>query len=92
MHKLIDEFGLKEESHRLSFKDYTVATINNNFIDNKTRKISYCLDFINSYINTMNYDVAKKATAKRLVVIKDIIVANKRFDLEKDFENESKRI
>lgn len=89
MHKLIDEFGLKEEAHRLSFKNYTVANINSNFIDNKTRKISYCLDFISSYINTMNYVVAKKAVAKRIVIIKDIIVANKRIEIEKDFENET---
>lgn len=90
MHKLIDEFGLKEEAHRLSFKNYTVANINTNFIDNKTKKISYCLDFIYSYINTMKYDVAKRATAKRLVVIKDIILANKRIEIEKDFEDVTK--
>ena len=85
MHNLINEFGLKEEGRRLSFKNYTVANINNNLIDNKTKEIAYCLDFISSYISTMNYEVAKKAAAKRIAIIKDVIVANKRIEIEKDF-------
>lgn len=86
MHNLINEFGLKEEGHRLSFKNYTVANINNNLIDNKTKEIAYCLDFISSYISTMNYVVAKKAAAKRIAIIKEIIVHNKKAELENDFQ------
>ena len=86
MHNLIDEFGLKEEGHRITFKNYTVANINNNFINTKTHEIAYCLDFISSYISTTNYDVAKKAAAKRIAIIKDVIVANKRIEIERDFE------
>lgn len=86
MHNLIDEFGLKEEGHRLSFKNYTVANINTNFIDNKTKEIAYCLDFISSYISTINYEVAKKAAAKRIAIIKEMIVRNKKVELENDFQ------
>lgn len=85
MHNLINEFGLQEEGRRLSFKNYTVANINNNLINTKTKEIDYCLDFISSYISTMNYEVAKKAAAKRIAIIKDVIVANKRIEIEKDF-------
>ena len=86
MHNLINEFGLTEEGHRLSFKNYTVANINNNLINNKTKEIAYCLDFISSYISTTNYEVAKKAAAKRISIIKNVIVANKLIEVEKDFE------
>lgn len=85
MHKLINEFGLQEEGHSLSFKNYTVANINNNLINTKTKEIDYHLDFICSYISTRNYEVAKKAAAKRIAIIKDVIVANKRIEIEKDF-------
>lgn len=86
MHNLIDEFGLTEEGHRLSFKNYTVANINSSLINQATGKIAYRLDFISSYIRTMKYEIAKKAAAKRISVIKDIIVANKFREIEKDFE------
>ena len=86
IHNLINEFGLKEEGRRLSFKNYTVANINNNLIDNNTKEIAYCLDFISSYISTMNYEVAKKAATKRIKIIKEIIVHNKKVELENDFQ------
>ena len=86
MQNLTHEFGLTNEGYRLSLKNYTVANINNNLIDNKTKEIAYCLDFISSYISTINYEVAKKATAKRIAIIKGVIVANKRIEIEKDFE------
>lgn len=85
MHNLINEFGLQEEGHMLSFKNYIVASIKNNFINTKTKEIDYRLDFISSYISTMNYDVAKKAAAKRIAIIKDVIIANKRIEIENDF-------
>jgi hypothetical protein len=85
MHNLINEFGLQEDGRNLSFKNYTVANIYNNLIDNKTKEIAYRLDFICSYISTMNYEVAKKAAAKRIAIIKDVIVANKRIEIERDF-------
>ena len=87
LHKLIDEFGLKEEGNNLSFKNYTVANINIDFIDKNKTKIGYRLDFISSYISTRDFDVAKKAAAKRIAIIKDVIVANKRIEIEKDFVN-----
>lgn len=86
MHNLINELGLKEEGHRISFKNYTVAYVYNNFIDNKTKQIAYCLDFFSSYVRTMNYVVAKKAAAKRIAIIKEMIVRNKKVKLENDFQ------
>ena len=85
LHELIDEFGLKKEGYKLLFKNYTVAYINNNFIDKK-REIAYCLDFSSSYISTVNYDVAKKATVKRVATIKNIIIHNRKVELENDFQ------
>lgn len=79
MLKLIDEFGLKREGYLLTYKNYTVANIINHYID------VYRLDFISSYISTRDFDVAKKAAAKRIAIIKDVIVANKRIEIEKDF-------
>lgn len=65
MQNLINEFGLQEDGRNLSFKNYTVANIYNNLIDNKTKEIAYRLDFICSYISTMNYEVAKKGCGKK---------------------------
>ena len=89
MQNLINEFGLTEEYYRLSFKNYTVANINKNLIDNKTKEIAYSLVFISSFINTLNYEVAKKAAVKRIKVIKEMIVRNKKYELEQDFKNET---
>lgn len=89
MQNLINEFGLTGEDYRLSFKNYTVANINKNLIDNKTKEIAYSLVFISSCISTMNYEVAKKAAVKRIKVIKEMIVRNKKYELEQDFKNET---
>ena len=85
MHNLIDKFGLQEEGNRLYFKNYSVANINKSLINQATGKIDYCLDFISPYINTIDYAVAKKAATKRIAIIKDVIVANKRKEIDKDF-------
>ena len=89
MQNLTHEFGLTNEGYRLSLKNYTVANIHQNLIDNKTKEIAYSLVFISSFINTLNYDVAKKAAVKRIKVIKEMIVRNKKYELEQDFKNET---
>lgn len=84
--ELINEFGLKREDLRLKYKDYTVATINTSLINQATGKNTYCLDFISPYINTVNYEIAKKATVKRISIIKEVIISRKRLEIEKDFK------
>ena len=83
--QLINEYGLKRDGFKITYKDFTVATINTSLINQATGKIGYCLDFISSYIRTMKYEVAKKATAKRISIIKEIIIHNKKVEIEKDF-------
>lgn len=78
--KLVNEFGLKREGYILTYKNYTVANIINHYID------VYRLDFISSYISTRDFDVAKKATVKRIAIIKELIVHNKKVELENDFQ------
>lgn len=92
MQNLINEFGLTDEGYRLSLKNYTVANIHQSLNDNKTKEIAYSLVFISSYISTLNYEVAKKAAAKRIKLVKEMIVRNKKYELEQDFKNETKRI
>ena len=89
MQNLINEFGLTDEGYRLSLKNYTVANIHQSLIDNKTKEIAYSLVFISSYISTLNYEVAKKAAAKRIKLVKEMIVRNKKYELEQDFKNET---
>jgi len=85
--ELINEFGLKKEGVKLLYnKNFTVATIHNSLLNLETGKISYRLDFISSYIRTMKYEVAKKAAAKRISIIKEIIIHNKKIEIEKDFK------
>lgn len=88
LHKLINEYGLQEWKHSLIFNKYIVANINNNLIDNSTREIAYELKFT-GYVNTMNYELAKKYTEERIKLIKEMIIRNKKYELEQDFENES---
>lgn len=88
LHKLINEYGLQEWKHSLIFNKYIVAHINNNLIDNLTREIAYELKFT-GYVNTMNYELAKKYTEERIKLIKEMIIRNKKYELEQDFENES---
>ncbi len=78
--KLVNEFGLKREGYILTYKNHTVANIINHYID------VYKLDFISSYISTRDFDVAKKATVKRIKIIKELIVHNKKVELENDFQ------
>lgn len=86
LHKLINEYGLQEWKHSLIFKNYIVANINDNLIDNSTREIAYGLKFT-GYVNTMNYELAKKYTEERIKLIKEMIIRNKKYELEQDFEN-----
>lgn len=85
MYNLINEFGLKREVFKLTYKDYTVATIDTSLINQSTGKNAYRLDFISTYIRTIKYEVAKKATAKRISIIKEVIIHNKKIEIEKDF-------
>lgn len=85
MYNLINEFGLKREGIKLTYKDYTVATINTSFINTETNKNAYRLDFISSNVCTMKYEVAKKVAAKRISIIKEVIIHNKKIEIEKDF-------
>lgn len=85
LHKLIDEYALKDECHCLTFKNNIVAYINNNLIDNSTREIAYELKFTGC-VNTMNYELAKKYTEERIKIVKEMIVRNKKAELENDFQ------
>lgn len=85
MYNLINEFGLKREDLRIKYKDYTVATINTSLINQSTGKNAYRLDFISSNVCTMKYEIAKKTTAKRISIIKEVIIHNKKIEIEKDF-------
>lgn len=78
--KLVKEFGIKREGYILTYKNYTVANIINHYND------IYRLDFISSYISTRDFDVAKKAATKRIKMIKELIVHNKKVELENDFQ------
>lgn len=81
--KLVNEFGLKKEGFKLTFKNFTVATINYCLINLSTD--DYRLDFISSSIRTMKYEIAQKAAVKRIAIIKEIIIHNKKVEIEKDF-------
>lgn len=85
LHKLINEYGLQEWKHSLIFNKYIVANINNNLIDNSTREIAYELRFT-GYVNTINYELAKKYTEERIKMIKEMIIRNKKVELENDFQ------
>lgn len=86
MYNLINEFRLKREVFKLTYKDYTVATIDTSFANTATDKNAYRLDFISSNVCTMKYEIAKKATAKRISIIKEVIIHNKKIEIEKDFK------
>lgn len=85
LHKLIDEYALKDECHCLTFKNNIVAYINSNLIDNSTREIAYELKFPGC-VNTMNYELAKKYIKERIKFIKERIIRNKKAELENDFQ------
>lgn len=87
LHKLINEYGLQEWKHSLIFKNYIVANINDNLIDNSTREIAYELKFT-GYVNTMNYELSKKYIEERIKFIKERIIRNKKIELEEDFVND----
>ena len=78
--KLENEFGLKREGYILTYKNYTVANIINHYID------VYRLDFIYSYISTRDFDIAKKVTEESTKIVKEMIVRNKKVELENDFQ------
>lgn len=88
LHKLIDEYGLKEEGHWLFFNSHIVAHINSNLIDNSTHEIAYFVKFVGN-VETMNYELSKKYTKERIKAIKELIIRDKKLELEQDFENES---
>lgn len=85
MNNLINEFGLKKEGFRISFNNFTIATINYSLINAATGKIAYRLDFISSSIRTMKYEIAQNTVVKRIAIIKEIIIHNKKVEIEKDF-------
>ena len=88
LHKLINEYGLQELGNILVFKQYIIANINSNLIDNTTREIAYCLKFT-GYVDTMDYELAKKYTVERIKMIKEMIIRNKKVELEEDFVNDN---
>jgi len=92
--KLVNEYGLKYEHYRLTYKDYIIANVYDNLIfpqleqipsDNKTRETAYCLKF-SGYYDTMIYELAKKYTEDRIKLVKEMIIRNKKAELEEDFE------
>ena len=86
LHKLIDEYGLLEDGHsRLTYKDYIIAYVNNNFINKSTGKVAYSLEFT-GYGYSADYDDSKKFIEARIKIVKEIIVRNKKAELENDFQ------
>ena len=87
MYNLINEFGLKREGFKLTYKDYTVATIDTNtsVINQVTGKNAYRLCFT-GFFETVSYEISKKYTEKRIKMIKEIIIHNKKVEIEKDFK------
>ena len=87
LHKLIDEYGLVEDGHssRLTYKDYIIAYVNNNFINKSTGKVAYCLEFT-GYVDSVDYEASKKFVEERIKIVKEMIVRNKKVELENDFQ------
>ena len=83
--KLVNEYGLKYEHYRLTYKDYIIANVYDNLIDNKTRETAYCLKF-SGYVDTMDYELSKKYAKERIKLVKEMIIRNKKAELEEDFE------
>ena len=90
LNKLIDEYGLIKDSpsSRLTYKDYIIAYINSNFINKTTGKVAYCLEF-SGYVDSVDYEASKKFVEERIKIVKEMIVRNKKYDLEQDFKNET---
>lgn len=86
LNKLIDEYGLIKDSpsSRLTYKDYIIAYINSNFINKTTGKVAYCLEFT-GYVDSVDYEASKKFIEARIKIVKEMIVRNKKAELEKDF-------
>jgi hypothetical protein len=87
LNKLIDEYGLIKDSHsiRLTYKDYIIAFINSNFINKTTGKVAYCLEF-SGYVDSVDYEASKKFVEERIKIVKEMIVRNKKAELENDFQ------
>ncbi len=88
LHKLMNKYGLIQDSHssRLTYKDYIIAYVHNNFINQSTGKVAYCLEFT-GYVDTVDYEKAKKYTEERIKNVKEMIVRTKKYELEQDFKN-----
>jgi hypothetical protein len=87
LNKLIDEYGLIKDSpsSRLTYKDYIIAYINSNFINKTTGKVAYCLEF-SGYVDSVDYEASKKFVEERIKIVKEMIVRNKKVELENDFQ------
>lgn len=87
LQKLMNEYGLIQDGHssRLTYKDYIIAYVHNNFINKTTGKVAYCLEFT-GYVDTVDYEKAKKYTEERIKIVKEMIVRNKKAELENDFQ------
>jgi hypothetical protein len=87
LNKLINDYGLVKDSpsSRLTYKDYIIAYINSNFINKTTGKVAYCLEF-SGYVDSVDYEASKKFVEERIKIVKEMIVRNKKVELENDFQ------
>jgi hypothetical protein len=69
----------------LTYKDYIIAYINSNFINKTTGKVAYCLEF-SGYVDSVDYEASKKFVEERIKIVKEMIVRNKKAELENDFQ------
>lgn len=87
LNKLIDEYGLIKDSNscRLTYKDFIIAYVNDNFINRTTGNVAYCLEFT-GYVDSVDYEASKKFIEERIKKVKEMIVRRKKHELKKDFE------
>lgn len=85
IHKLCAEFGIQmiDFRNRLIYKGYVIG---NYYFGPNPNKTDYVIDIWGTNIRTTNYTTARKAIYKKSKDIKELIVDNKKLEIEKDFE------
>lgn len=84
IHKLCAEFGIQmiDFRNRLIYKGYVIG---NYYFSPNPNKTDYVIELWGTNIRTTNYTTARKAICKKSKYIKELIVDNKKLEIEKDF-------
>ena len=84
IHKLCAEFGIQmiDFRNRLIYKGYVIG---NYYFSPNPNKTDYVIDIWGTNIRTTKYTTARKAICKKSKDIKELIVDNKKMEIEKDF-------